>query len=42
MNLQEFKAYVEASRKASTLEAMSALTATISTYHEANLEDMAE
>ena len=31
MNLDEFKAHVLATRKASTLQAMSALSATIST-----------
>ena len=31
MNLQEFRDYVEAQRKASTLEAMSALSAKMST-----------
>ena len=42
MNIQEFKAYVEASRKASMLEAMSVMSATISDYHEANVSEMGE
>ena len=36
MNLDEFKAYVEAQRKASTLEAMSVLSATITEKKGAN------
>jgi hypothetical protein len=36
MNLEEFKKYVEAQRKASTLEAMSALSATINTTRKEN------